>query len=115
MTPIRSKFEQSLGWFILALLLIGCLVVLLPFVTAALWAVILSYACWPLYSRLVKLLRGRRTLAALLMALGMICVILLPFVVVGSTLGQSVNELTLVARRWADAGPTAAPEWLGKV
>ena len=85
MIPLCTKLEQSLGWIILALLLGGCLLVLLPFVSALLWAVVLSVSSWPLYRRLVKLLGGRRTLAALLMALAMICVILLPFVIIGAT------------------------------
>src|SRR5947207_6427838 len=69
MRELRSKLEQNLGWIILALLLGGCLLVLLPFVSALLWAVVLSASSWPLYRRLVKLLGGRRTLAAFLMAL----------------------------------------------
>ena len=115
MTPLRPKLEQNLGWIILALLLGGCLLVVLPFVSALLWAVVLSSSCWPLYRRLVKLLRGRQTLAALFMALAMICVILLPFVIVGATLAENVNELTTATRRWMDAGPPSPPEWLGKV
>jgi predicted PurR-regulated permease PerM len=113
--PLRSKLEQNLGWIILALLLSGCLLVLLPFVSALLWAVVLSFSIWPLYRRLVHLLRGRRTLAAFLMTLAMICVILLPFVIVGATLGDNVKELSAVTKRWIDAGPPAPPEWLVKV
>jgi len=115
MNELHSKLEQNLGWIILALLLGGCLLVLLPFVSALLWAVVLSASSWPLYRRLVKLLGGRRTLAALLMALAMICVILLPFVVIGATLGENVKELTTATQRWMDARPPAPPEWLGKV
>lgn len=115
MTPLRPKLEQNLGWIILALLLGGCLLVLLPFVSALLWAVVLSSSCWPLYRRLVKLLRGRQTLAALFMALAMICVILLPFVIVGATLADNVKELTTATRRWMDAGPPTPPGWLVKV
>ena len=115
MNELRSKLEQNLGWIILALLLGGCLLVLLPFVSALLWAVVLSASSWPLYRRLVKLLGGRRTLAALLMALAMICVILLPFVIIGATLGENVKELTTATQRWLDAGPPAPPEWLAKV
>ena len=88
-TPLRSKLEQNLGWIILALLLGGCLLVLLPFVSALLWGTVLTVSSWPLYRRLVKLLGGRRTLAATVMALAMICVILLPFVIVGVTLGDN--------------------------
>src|SRR5258705_4283951 len=77
MTPLRPKLEQSLGWIVLAILLVCCLLVLLPFVSALLWAVVLSFSIWPLYRRLLNLLGGRRTLAALLMALAMVSVILL--------------------------------------
>lgn len=113
--PSRSKFEQSLGWIILALLLCSCLLVLRPFVTSLLWAVVLTISSWPLHRRLVNLLGGRRTLAASIMALAMICVILLPFVVVGATLADSVQELAAVTHRWMEAGPPAPPEWLAKV
>ena len=115
MTPIRTQLEKNLGWILLALLLGGCLMVMLPFVTALLWGSVLSIACWPLYRRLVRWLRGRRTLAASVMALGMICLILLPFVVVGWNLGDNVKELAAATRRWIDAGPPAPPAWLAKV
>ena len=49
MSELRSKLEQNLGWIILAFLLGGCLVVLLPFISALLWAVVLSASSWPLY------------------------------------------------------------------
>lgn len=115
MTPLRTKLEQNLGWAALALLFAGCLWVMLPFVTALLWAVVLSYSLWPLHCRLLKLLGGRRTVAALLMALGMVFVILLPFLVAGVTLADNVKELTTATRRWLDAGPPAPPAWLAKV
>lgn len=115
MNERRSKLEQNLGWISLALLLGGCLLVLLPFVTALLWGTVLSVSSWPLYRRLVKLLGGRRTFAAFLMALAMICVILLPFVIIGATLGDNVTELTAATQRWMDAGPPAPPKWLAKV
>jgi predicted PurR-regulated permease PerM len=114
-TPVRSKLEQSLGWIVLVLLLLGCVWLLLPFVSALLWGTVLSVSSWPLYRRLVKLLGGRRTLAALVMALAMICVILLPFVIIGATLGDNVKELTAASQRWVDAGPPAPPAWLAKV
>jgi len=115
MTTLRTKVELQLGWIILALLLGGCLLVLLPFVSALLWGTVLSVSSWPVYNRLVKLLRGRNNLAALLLALAMICVILMPLVIVGTTLGENVKDLRDATQRWVDAGPPPPPEWLAKV
>ena len=79
MNPLRSKLEQTLGWAVLLALVAGCLIVLRPFVSALLWAVVLSFASWPVYRRLLSLLGNRRTLAALVMTLGMVLILLLPF------------------------------------
>jgi len=112
---LRTKLEESMGWGVLLLLLTGCLLVLWPFVSALLWAVVLSYSAWPLYRRLLNAMGGRRTLAALALSLGMVLVVLLPFVVVGLTLADNVDELKTAAQRWIDAGPPAPPGWLAKV
>src|SRR6185436_8969782 len=115
MTTTRTKLEQNLGWAILILLAAGCVLVMLPFVSALLWAGILAFSSWPLYRRLLALLKGRRTLAATLISLGMILVILIPFVVVGATLADHVSALMAAVRKWIDAGPPAPPEWLHKL
>jgi len=115
MNELRSKLEQNLGWILLALLLVGCLLVMLPFVSALLWAAVLSFSGWPLYQRLLKLLRGRRTLAALLMLLALLLVLLLPFMIVGVTLADNVTDLKAAAQRWLDSGPPSPPTWLAKV
>ena len=109
MTPLRTRLEQNLGWGILVLLLIGCLLVLWPFVTALLWAAVLSFSTWPLYRRLLKWFGGRRSLAAMLMALGMILVVLLPFVIAGLTLADNVKELKTAVQRVLEEGPLRPP------
>ncbi|MCI0744105.1 MAG: AI-2E family transporter [Verrucomicrobia subdivision 3 bacterium] len=115
MTNVRSRLEQNLGWFILIVLAAGCLYVMRPFVSALLWAAVLTFSTWPLYRRLLAVLGNRRTLAAALVSLGMILVILIPFVVVGATLADHVGSLTTAVRKWIDAGPPAPPEWLQKL
>lgn len=100
---------------LLALLLIGCVLVLRPFFTALLLAIVLCFSSWPIYRRLLGWLRGRRTVAALCMALGMILVILLPFFLIGSSITSNVQEWTAATKQWIEVGPPAPPEWLHRV
>ncbi len=112
--PLTST-EQKIGLAGLLLLLLGCLLVLQPFVSALLWAVILCSASWPLYDRLLRLVHNRHGLAATLMTLGMVLIILVPFIIVGTTLAKNVDDLTGAVRNWMQAGPPEPPAWLGKV
>jgi predicted PurR-regulated permease PerM len=115
MNGSRPKWEQNIGWIVLFLLLLGCLAVLRPFVSALLWGIILSVSCWPAYLRVLKLTAGRRTLASLLMTGSMVLIVLLPFAIVGLTLADNVTELSAAVKRWVEAGPPAPPSWLGKI
>jgi predicted PurR-regulated permease PerM len=111
------KFGVKEGFLVVAVLalLCGCWMVLRPFLSSLLWAVVLVCSSWPLYSRLLKLVGHRHSLAAFLMTLGMILILLLPFVIVGTTLADNVNELTAATRKFIAQGPPAPPEWLAKV
>lgn len=113
-TP-TPKLERTLGIAVLILLLVGCLLVMRPFITALLWAVVLSYSLWPLHRRLVNLFRGRRTLASLVMACALIAVVLVPFVTVGVTLADNVQDLKAATEKWIENGPRNPPSWLAKV
>lgn len=112
--PAR-RFERNLGLVTLALLVLGCLVVLRPFISGLLWAVVLCFSTWPIYRRVLDGLRGRRTLAALVMTLGMMLIILLPFVIIGVTLADSAKELTAAMRAWLDEGPPEPPAFLKSI
>lgn len=115
MNDIKLKVEYYLALALILLLFVGCFVVLFPFFSALLWAMVLCYACWPIYERLLKRLGGRRTLAAFLMAILITLVILLPFVVVGFSLSDNVHDLTVAAHRWLDEGLPPPPAWLQKI
>jgi len=110
-----SGVERKIAGFLLIVLFAGCLLVLLPFVSALLWAVVLCVSTWPVYRRLLKWLGDRGALAAGMMALAMILIVLLPFVVVGSSLGDSIQNVTTAVQRWTASGPPPPPAWLGKV
>jgi predicted PurR-regulated permease PerM len=76
---------------------------------------VLAISCWPAYGRMLKLTGNRRTLASMLMMLGMILVILLPFAIVGVTLADNVSDLTAAARKWIGSGPPSPPAWVSKI
>lgn len=114
MSNPRSKLEQNLGWALLILLGAGCLFVMLPFLSALLWAVVLAYASWPFYRRILAAFGQRRTLAALIMSLLLVLIILMPFVIVGATLADHVAQLMAALRRSIDTGPPAPPDWLSR-
>ena len=115
MTPLPTKLERYLGWAALLLLLAGCLRVLWPFLSAVVWAAVLCVSSWPIYQRLLALLGRRRTLAALLMSLGMILVVLMPFLIIGTSLADNVKALTVATRHWIADWPPNPPAWLEKV
>jgi len=107
--------ERTLGLGVLLLLLLGCLLVLRPFVSALLWAIVLCCSSWPLYCRLLRLVGQRRGLAAFLVTLGMVLIILLPFLIVGLSLADNVKEVTAATKGWIAQGPPEPPQWLEKV
>lgn len=115
MPASKSSVEQKLGWIVLAALLVGCLMVLLPFLTSLLWAAVLCFATWPVYRRLLVMVGNRPTLAALIMSMAMILIILLPFFVVGASLADNIKELRTAVVRWIDAGPPEPPAFLNRL
>ena len=60
-----TRFEQYARTAAIALLVIGCFLVLQPFLGAILFAGILCFSTWPVYVALRERLGGRGWLAAL--------------------------------------------------
>ncbi|MCS7337003.1 MAG: AI-2E family transporter [Verrucomicrobiae bacterium] len=107
-----GRLERTLALLGVGLLAAGCFIVLRPFVSALLWSVVLCFSTWPVYERVLKAVRGRRTLAALLMTLGLVVVLLVPFFVVGVTLADNVKQFTTATKSWIESGPPDPPNWL---
>jgi predicted PurR-regulated permease PerM len=110
-----ANTDQIAVLAVLVLVVIGCFFVLKPFLSALLWAVILTFSSWPAFRVLLGWVKGRRTLAAFLMTLGIALVLLVPSVVIVLTLASDVKEFTATSVAWVRQGPPAPPEWLAKV
>ena len=108
------RYELTIGWVVLVLLLLGSFIVLRPFFSALLWAIVLTFSIWPVHRRLVAWLGGRRTLAALLITLVFAAALVVPLVVTVANLADDARAITTAGRAWLQSGP-ASPAWLAKV
>jgi predicted PurR-regulated permease PerM len=99
----------------LTILVVGCFVVLRPFLVALLWSLLLTVATWPAFERLKHGLGGRRTIAAALMTLMLALVLLVPFVLAGRGLAENLRTLTQFVVSTLQLPAPAPPGWLGEV
>lgn len=98
------------------LLVVGCVAVLLPFVGTLLLAIVVCVTSWPVYEALLKKLGNRPTLAALIMALLLILVLLLPMIVLSGSLASGVEMAIQELKPIFDKGlPADAPEWVAGI
>jgi len=78
---------------LVALLALGCALILQPFLAAILFAAVLCIAVWPLHAWLLQHLRGRRTVAASLTTLALALLVLLPLSLLAVALTDAVPTL----------------------
>lgn len=110
--PQTQRIDRLLGIAIIAILFIGCLAVLEPFVTALLLGVILAFATWPLNMRLRNKMRGRNTIAAALMTLGASFILLAPLIIVALSLADNAAELGEALKGVFEGGLPNLPRWV---
>lgn len=116
MKTTTNRIEQIAGVAALLLLIVGCLLVLRPFVTAILWAGILCFSTWPIFLWIEnRVLRGRRTLAALVMVLLTSLVLVAPFVAVGLSLAEHFDGIHGKVTSLIQEGLPPPPQWVEKL
>ncbi len=115
------QLRRTLLGLLLGSLAAACLLVLRPLLAPILWAAILAYVSWPLYSRLRTALCGFSTFAALLMTVLMTCAVVVPvlwllFLMQGELVDAYGSIATYLTR-----APKALPDpirdipWLGGI
>ena len=111
----RSNIELWIGGTAVVVLALLCLLVLRPFISAALWAVILCFTTWPLFLSLEEMLGGRRTLSALIATLFLAAVIVVPVAILGATLADNVSALVSASQKLIREGPPSPPDWIASI
>src|SRR5262245_47385723 len=86
--------EVTIRLAVLGLLLYLAFTLIQPFITIAIWSIVLTVALYPLYDRMVRHMGGRRGLAAVLLTLISLLIIIGPVTWLALGLIDSVGTLT---------------------
>lgn len=107
--------ERLLMGLLLVGVAVGCMAVLRPFLSAMLWAAILVYTTWPVFTWVQVHLRASRGWAAGIMVLLTAVLIVLPLGVAAPAGAEDVNQLRTSIEAALNGGLPSAPEWVAGV
>ena len=110
-----NRIERIVGLVLLAMLAVGCVLVLRPFFTAVCFALILVVATWPAFERLQRWFGGSRTSAALVMVVLAALVLVLPPALVASSIDYNVAGTVRLLRDLSHDGLPPPPAWVAEV
>lgn len=97
---------------LIALLIVGCVFVLHPFMAAVLFAAVLCVFTWPLYHRIWLKLGRRDVLAAVTMTLLLLIALILPMAYLAVSLAESATILLDEAQATLQNLQPNAPAWV---
>jgi predicted PurR-regulated permease PerM len=91
----RQSIDLTIKLLLIVSLLVWCFMILLPFLIPILWGSIMAITLYPFYSRLVKLLKGKKALASSLITALLLIILIVPFVwLVSSVIGSARDLLS---------------------
>jgi predicted PurR-regulated permease PerM len=92
-TQVNQALEVSIQVGLAALLVIGCLLILRPFIPLVMWGIIIAVASYPTFLKLRGILKGRGILAAVVWTLLLLAVLIVPMVLMGTSLVGGLEPL----------------------
>jgi len=108
--------KQLIQIALVALLLIGCVAVLMPFTGTLLFAIVICVTTVPMRNRIVKLCGGRSSLAAVLMSITLLLLLVAPMALLSGSLADGVELAMRFLKPFVEDGlPADAPAWLTKL
>jgi len=116
MPEIRRDITRTF----LALLFIGVLIgtslwILQPFLGAAIWAVTIVVATWPLMTSIQSRLWGRRSLAVAVMTVVLLCVLVVPLWLAIGTIVSNADRIAGWVKALSTFEVPPPPAWLDRV
>lgn len=101
------------GILFLGLLLAATFWILKPFLLPLVWAAMIAVATWPLLLGVQRRLYNRRSLAVLVMSVGLLVVLILPLALSVVTILENIDAIKGWVRTFGAAGLPLPPSWLG--
>ena len=108
-------YERYAASAALLLLLLGCYLVVRPFLTAFIWGGIISVSTRGVYRRVLKLVGGRSGLAATLTTLALVLILLLPISALAINLAEVMPTLGEKVSGLFKGGLHQPPLWLAGI
>ncbi|HMV04329.1 MAG TPA: AI-2E family transporter [Accumulibacter sp.] len=113
---MNASSKQLIQIALVALLLIGCVAVLLPFTGTLLFAVVICVITLPIRNRLLTLCRGRSNLAALLISMLLLLLLVAPMALLSGSLADGIEMAIRYFKPLFEKGlPVEPPAWLGRI
>ena len=114
--PSADLARVTFGVLVIGGLLIASLWLLRPFLGPLIWATMLVVTSWPLMLRVQRLLWGRRSLAVLVMTLGLLMLVVAPVALAIVTVVGNVDRLSGWVKLATEfTVPAAPPAWLANL
>jgi len=111
-----SGQKQIIQISLVALVLIGCIAVLLPFTGTLLFAIVICVTTVPIRNWLLILCRGRSSLAAILMSLLLLLLLVAPMALLSGSLADGVEMAIRFSKPFLEDGlPADVPVWLSNL
>lgn len=114
-SAVLNRMREYAQLAAVVIIVVGCYLVLHPFLPAILFAAVVCSATWPLYLWLRRALWRNSTLAALSMSLLLIVVVIGPSLLLAANLSDKVTTLADAINATLAAGPVSPPAWLSNV
>ena len=116
MQHLSSAQKQVIQIAIAALLLIGCIAVLMPFTGTLLLATVICVTTAPAHKFILAKCRGRNNLAAALMCLLMVLLLVVPMAILSGSLASGVEMAIAYVRPLLESGlPMHVPKWVSNL
>jgi predicted PurR-regulated permease PerM len=114
MPSIQANFDNLFRYGGAAIIAIGVLMVLYPFLSAMLFAGVLAIATWPIFERVRHAVGGNATLAATAMLVLIMVLVIIPITLLSAAAADQIPELVGLFKSWTQGG-LHSPEQLKKI